>query len=99
MDRFPAAISVAQVHGGLPVRIDVKMRQSGPLYRFIPEVHGCDETVVHGEYVENFAVRKNIPFKIPDELVHSDSDPASIPPRLLPAVQHGRRTHPHCRVQ
>ncbi len=32
----------------------------------------------HGEYVENFAVRKNIPFKIPDELVHSDSDPASI---------------------
>ena len=28
--------------------------------------------------MENFAVRKNISFKIPDELVHSDSDPASI---------------------
>src|ERR1700733_13527343 len=44
----------------------------------IPEVHSCDETVVHGEYVENFAVRKNIPFKIPDDLVHSDSDSASL---------------------
>lgn len=44
----------------------------------LSEVHGCDETVVQGEYMENFAVRKNIPFKIPDELVHSDPDPASI---------------------
>ena len=44
----------------------------------IPKVHRCDETFAHGEYVENFAVRKNIPFKISDDLVHSDSDPASI---------------------
>ena len=57
------------------------MRECGSRTRcigLIPEVHSCDETVVHGEYVENFAVRKNIPFKIPDELVHSDSDPASL---------------------
>jgi hypothetical protein len=44
----------------------------------IPGVQDCDETVVQGEYMEDFAVRKNIPFKISDHLVHSDLDPASI---------------------
>src|ERR1700733_1690545 len=35
----------------------------GVNFALIPEVHGRDETIVSGEYVENFAVRKNIPFK------------------------------------
>jgi len=43
-----------------------------------PEVHGCDKTVAHSEYVENLAVRKNIPFKALDELVHPDAGLASI---------------------
>lgn len=44
----------------------------------IPEVHGCDKTVVHSEDVENFAVRKNIALEIPDKLVHPDADSASV---------------------
>jgi hypothetical protein len=32
----------------------------------IPEVHGCDKTAVRTEYVENLAVRKNIPLKALD---------------------------------
>src|ERR1700722_6961548 len=44
----------------------------------ISKVHGCDETAVHGEYVENLAIRKNIPLKALDELVHPDADLASI---------------------
>jgi len=43
-----------------------------------PEVHGCDKTVAHSEYVENLAVRKNIPFKALDELVHPDAGLASL---------------------
>src|ERR1700740_3093251 len=43
----------------------------------IPKVHRCDQIVGHGEYWEKFAGRKNIPFKISDDLVSSDSDPAS----------------------
>jgi hypothetical protein len=45
---------------------------------FIPEVHGCDNTAVHSKYVENFAVRKNIALKAPDELVHRDADLAIV---------------------
>ena len=44
----------------------------------ISKVHGCDETAVHGEYVENLAIRKNIPLKALDELVHPDTDLASV---------------------
>jgi hypothetical protein len=29
----------------------------------IPEIHGCDKTAVHTEYVDNLAVRKNIPLE------------------------------------
>ena len=46
----------------------------------IPEVHGCDEAVFHGEYVDDFAVRKDIPFKTLDELVHPDAGLASVFP-------------------
>ena len=38
----------------------------------IPEVHCRDETAVHGKYVQNLAVRENIPLKVLDELVHPD---------------------------
>jgi|GEM_PF-1043921 hypothetical protein len=44
----------------------------------VPEVHGYDKTAVHGEYVKNLAVRKNIPLKALDELVHPDADLASV---------------------
>ena len=44
----------------------------------IPEVHGGDKAAIHSEYVENFAVRKNIPVKVLDELVHPDSDLTSV---------------------
>src|ERR1035441_1255081 len=44
----------------------------------IPEVHGCDETSLHGEHVKNLAVRKNIALKALDELVHPDADLVSI---------------------
>jgi hypothetical protein len=37
------------------------------------EVHGRDKTAVYGENMENLAVRKNIPIKTLDELVHPDS--------------------------
>lgn len=43
----------------------------------IAELHGCDETVLHGEYVENFAIGKDISLKAPDDLVHPDADLAS----------------------
>jgi len=46
----------------------------------IPEVHGCDETAIHSEYVENLAVRKNIPLNAPDQLVRPD---AGLAPFLL----------------
>ncbi len=42
----------------------------------IPEVHACDETALHGEYVMNLAVRENIPLKTLDELVYLDAGPA-----------------------
>src|SRR5580692_12317260 len=44
----------------------------------IPEVHGCDKTAIDSEYVENLAVRKNIPLKALDELVHPDAGLASV---------------------
>src|SRR5258708_9684012 len=44
----------------------------------IPEVHGCDKTAVHSEYVQNLAIRKNIPLKALDELVHPDPCLASV---------------------
>src|SRR5260221_12031456 len=44
----------------------------------IPEVHGCDKTAVHCEYVENLAVRKNISLKALDMLVHPDAGLASV---------------------
>ena len=44
----------------------------------IPEVHGCDETALHGEYVKNLAVGKNIPLKALDELVHPDAGLAAV---------------------
>src|SRR5215469_9307314 len=43
----------------------------------IPKVHGCDKTGVDREYMENFAVRQNIPLKALDDLAHSDADLAS----------------------
>src|SRR5215470_12009552 len=49
-------------------------RRTSSWIGLIPKVHGCDKTGVHGEYVENFAIRYNIPLKVPDELVHSDAD-------------------------
>src|SRR5271154_7461162 len=44
----------------------------------IPEVHGCDKTAVHSEYVENLAVGKYIPLKALDELVHPDAGLAPV---------------------
>lgn len=44
----------------------------------IPEVHGCDETVLHGEHVKNLTVRKNTTLKAPDELAHPDAGLASV---------------------
>jgi hypothetical protein len=44
----------------------------------IPEVHCRDKTAVHSEYVQNLAVRKNIPLKALDELVHPDACFASV---------------------
>ncbi len=44
----------------------------------IPEVHCRDKTAVHSEYVQNLAIRKNIPLKALDELVHPDVCHASI---------------------
>jgi len=43
----------------------------------IAQVHGCDETAVDGEYVEDFAVEKNFALQALDELVDSDADFAS----------------------
>jgi len=45
---------------------------------FIPKIHGCYKAVVHGKYVENFAVRKNIALEVPDQLAHPDADLASV---------------------
>jgi hypothetical protein len=39
----------------------------------ISKVHGRDEIAVHGEYVENLAIRKYIPLKALDKLVHPDA--------------------------
>src|SRR6266404_5502 len=44
----------------------------------IPEVHCRDKTAVHSEYVQNLAIRKNIPLKALDELVHPDACLASV---------------------
>src|SRR5579863_1585099 len=44
----------------------------------VPKIHSCDKTTVHSKYMENFAVRQNIPLKILDELVHPDADLASV---------------------
>ena len=32
-------------------------RRTSSCVGLIPKVHGCDKTGIHGEYVENFAVR------------------------------------------
>src|SRR5258708_33857014 len=53
-------------------------RRTSSWIGLIPEVHGCDKTAVHSEYVENLAVRKNIPLKALDELVHPDAVLASV---------------------
>jgi len=50
-------------------------RRTSGCIPLIPQPHGCDKTAVPGEQVKNFAVRENIPFKTPDELVRSDADP------------------------
>jgi len=63
-----------------------------------PEVHGCDKTVAHSEYVENLAVRKNIPFKALDELVHPDAGLASIFLVIASGSKYGSNSF-HCRVQ
>lgn len=42
------------------------------------EVHDCDKAVVHGEYMVDIAVGKNVPVKTLDELVHSDGGPATV---------------------
>ncbi len=44
----------------------------------ISEVHGCDKPPVHGKYVENLAVRKNITLKALNNLVHPDAGLASV---------------------
>jgi hypothetical protein len=44
----------------------------------IPEVHCRDKTAVHSKYVQSLAVRKNIPLKALDELVHPDACLASV---------------------
>jgi hypothetical protein len=41
-------------------------RRAGVWIDLIPEVHGCDKTVLHGEHVKDLAVRKNIPLKALD---------------------------------
>ena len=43
-----------------------------------PNGHGYDKTAVQGEYVENLAVRYNIPLQTLDELVHPDADVATV---------------------
>jgi len=53
-------------------------RRTSDRIGLISKVHGCDETTVQGEYVENLAIRKNIPLKALDELVHPDAGLASI---------------------
>jgi NAD(P)-dependent dehydrogenase (short-subunit alcohol dehydrogenase family) len=53
-------------------------RRTSGCIGFIPEVHACDETALHGEHVKNLAVRKDITLKALDELVHSDASPASV---------------------
>src|ERR1700758_5251701 len=53
-------------------------RRTSDRIGLISKVHGCDQTTVHGEDVENLAIRKNIPLKALDELVHPDADPACI---------------------
>ena len=55
-------------------------RRISSWFGLIPEVHGCDQPAVHGEYVENLAVRKNIPLTTPDELVDPDAGLTSVLP-------------------
>jgi hypothetical protein len=73
-------------------------RRTGDRIGLISKVHGCDETSVHGEYVENLAIRKNIPLKAFDELVHPDADLASIFLGHRKRFDYGSNS-PHCRVQ
>src|ERR1700674_1368951 len=54
------------------------LRQTSGWIGLTPEVHCRDKTAVHSEYVQNLAVRKNIPLKALDELVHPDVCHASI---------------------
>src|ERR1700677_697863 len=49
-------------------------RRTSDRIGLISEVHGCYETALHGEYVKNLAIRKDIPLKTLDELVHPDAD-------------------------
>src|SRR6185437_5265389 len=44
----------------------------------VAKLHGCDKTVVHREYVDNFAVRKNLPLNALNELAHLYADDASV---------------------
>jgi hypothetical protein len=53
-------------------------RRTSDRIGLISQVHGCDETAVHREYVKNLAIRKNVPLKALDELVHPEADLASI---------------------
>src|SRR5258708_23676071 len=55
-----------------------RRRPTSACIGLIPDVHGCDETALHGEYVKNLAVRKNIPLKALDELVHPDAGLAAV---------------------
>src|SRR5580704_3837867 len=53
-------------------------RRTRSLIGLIPKIHSRDKTVVHSKYVENFAVRQNIPLKTLDELVHPDANLVSV---------------------
>src|SRR2546430_2115568 len=90
LDGFPLPRRSRHVDAAVGA-LDSQLGSTSGCIGLIAEVHGCDKTAVHGEYVENLAVRKNIPFKTLDELVHPDAGLASV---FL-----GHCNSPHCRVQ
>src|SRR5215471_14811352 len=53
-------------------------RRTGSCIGLISEIHGCNKTALHSEYVENLGVRKHIPLRALDELVRSDAGLASV---------------------
>ena len=53
----------------------------------IHQFHCRDKTAVHREYVQNLAVRKNIPLQALDQLMHPDACLASV------FLAHGKRFH------